>query len=460
MSILYLFLGIIIGTVIGFFIANSRQNKIMADIISQRDVLRAQLENCQLQYQQNLANSEKRLQELREDQAQQLEQLQKQYREALEQQNKLVNEQIRTASEQIHNASEQILKQRAEELSVNNNKQLAEILNPLHENIKQMKEAVEKNDHDQSMSMERLDASIKANLKQAQEVGERADKLAQALTSENKTQGNFGELRLRQILESMGLEEGTQFEEQYTMKDVYGKPVKSTDNGQKLIPDVILHFPDGRDVIIDSKMSFKAFEDYYNAETDAQQQDALKRHITSIRTHVSELAKKQYSNYITDGHQKLDFVFMYVFSESALHLALTNDPSLWKWAYDQGVIISGSQNLYMMLRVLEMTWKQVRQVENQQRIMNAANLIIDRVQSFYERLKNVEILFNKTSEAFDKLNTLANNGGPSIETAASKLLKYGAQENPKRKYKLQSSKDSATAENLIDNEKDKDETEF
>lgn len=450
MSILYLLLGIVIGTVIGFFIAYSRQGKITADITTQRDVLQTRLDGFQQQYRQNMDKAEKQMQELKKDQVQQLEQLREQYHESLEQQNKLVQEQIRTASEQIHHVSEQILKQRSEELSANNSRQLAEILNPLHDNIKQMKEAVEKNDHDQSMSMERLDASIKANLKQAQEVGERADKLAQALTSENKTQGNFGELRLRQILENMGLEEGTQFEEQYTMKDAYGKPVKNTENGQKLIPDVILHFPDGRDVIIDSKMSFKAFEDYYNAENEEQQQNALKRHITSIRTHVSELARKQYSNYIQEGHQKLDFVFMYVFSESALHLALTNDPELWKWAYDQGVVISGSQNLYMMLRVLEMTWKQVRQVENQQRIMDAANLIVDRVQSFYERLKNVEIQFNKTNEAFDKLNTLANNGGPSIETAASRLLKYGAQENPKRKYKLQTAKDPAIIDNVID----------
>lgn len=451
MDIIYFILGIIIGIIIGYIISNNKHHQQETQLMSQRDIFQTKLESITQQNQHAIESLNKQLQEERERNAQekeearklflyeknelrteyvrQLEIIRQQHKESLEQQSKLINE-------QIHHASEEILKQRSEELSQTNQQQLSAILTPLHENIKQMKEAVEKNDRDQSLSLERLDASIKANLKQAQEVGERADKLAQALTSENKTQGNFGELRLRQILENMGLEEGVQFEEQYTMKDSHGNFIKNDESGKKLIPDVILHFPYDRDVIIDSKMSFKAFEDYYNADSEDDKKDALNRHLTSVRTHVVELARKQYNNYIQEGHQKLDFVFMYVFSESALQLALTNDQNLWKWAYDQGVVISGSQNLYMMLRVLEMTWKQVKQVENQQRIMDTANLIIDRIQIYYERLQDVEKQFENTRKAFNKLNTITAPNGQSIETAANNLLKYGAKENPKRKYKL------------------------
>ena len=249
---------------------------------------------------------------------------------------------------------------------------MSALLSPLHENLKQMKEAVEKSDHDQTVLMSRLDASIQENLKQAHEVGQRADKLAEALTGENKTQGNFGELRLRTLLEQMGLEEGVQFEEQVTLKDEQGRTVHEED-GHKMIPDVILHFPDNRDVIIDAKMSLKAFEDYHNATTDTECDEALQRHLTSVRSHVKELARKKYAKYAANGKVQLDFVVMYVYSESALQLALTNDPALWKDAYDQGVIISGSQNLYMMLRVLEMTWRQVRQAENQDAMLKAAD---------------------------------------------------------------------------------------
>lgn len=120
----------------------------------------------------------------------------------------------------------------------------------------------------------------------------------------------------------MGLEEGTQFEEQTTMKDAKGRAIYSEEDGHRMVPDVILHFPDSRDVIIDSKMSLKAFEDYHNAETDTERQDALTRHIASVRQHVTELSQKNYSSYIREGRGKLDFVLMYVFSESALQLAL------------------------------------------------------------------------------------------------------------------------------------------
>ena len=346
----------------------------------------------------------------------------------MEQQGTLIREQINTASEEI-------LKKRSEELSATNKEQLSAILNPLHENLKQMREAVEKTGREQATTMERLDVSIKENLKQAKEVGERADKLAQALTSENKTQGNFGELRLRTLLENMGLEEGTQFEEQVTLRDEHGNTLYE-EEGHRMIPDVILHFPDSRDVVIDSKMSLKAFEDYHNAETTDAKEEALQRHILSVRNHVKELAHKNYSSYLRGSGNKLDFVVMYIYSESAVQLALANDPSLWKDAYDQGVIISGSQTLYMMLRVLEMTWRQVRQVENQDKIMATADELVNRVQMFYERFQTADDQLGKTQKAFDALRAITAPTGASIATSANKLLKYGAKENPKRKAKL------------------------
>lgn len=349
------------------------------------------------------------------------------------QQREQLAQQLELIKSEMNVVSEKILKERAAELSTNNEQHLAGILNPLRENIRQMKAAVEKSDREQTVTMERLDASIKENLRQAQQVGERADKLARALTSDNKQQGNFGELRLKQLLQEMGFEEGEQFEEQTTLRDDQGRTIYDEDEGHRLIPDVILHFPDQRDVVIDSKMSFTAFQDYHNATTDEERQLALRRHIVSVRQHVNELSRKNYSRYIHDGRQKLDFVMMYVFSESALQLALSNEPTLWKEAYDKGVIIAGSQSLYIMLRVLEMTWKQVRQVENQQEIMKTASLVVERVQLFYERFLRVDEQLHRTGEAFEDLKRSTASSGQSITTAAHKLLKFGAQENPKRK---------------------------
>ena len=414
MELLYLFIGLVLGGVAVWMVMRSKVGAL-----------------------QHLLDVSRQLQEEQKLQHEQYEQEQKILRqEQKEQQEEQMRQQLTLIREQMNSASEKILKERAEELSAVNKEQLSGILTPLQTHIQQMREAVERSDREHNSTMQRLDATIKTSIEQSRQVGERADKLAQALTGENKTQGNFGELRLKQLLEGMGLQEGEQFTLQETIRDKDGYVVYE-EEGHRLIPDAILHFPDKRDVIIDSKMSFTAFEDYHNAETEAQRQDALKRHLTSMRNHVNELSRKNYSKYIAEGHAKLDFVLMYVFSESALQLALTNDATLWKDAYDRGVIITGSQNLYTMLRVLEMTWKQVRQVENQQKIMECANMIVDRVQLFAERFESVKQQLLKTQDSFDKLESITAETGQSILTPASRLLKMGASQNPKRKKQLQ-----------------------
>lgn len=362
-----------------------------------------------------------------------------------EQQQNQLKQQLNLLNEQMNNTSERILRERSEQLSVMNKEQLSQILNPFQTGIQQMKEAVEKSGRDNMTSMERLDASIKTTLDKANMLSETANKLSNALTGENKIQGNFGEVKLKQLLEDMGLEEGVLFEEQVAMRDDDGRVIYEED-GHRLIPDVILHFPDNRDVVIDSKVSLTAFIESQNANSEAEREEALKRHVASVRAHVNELSKKNYSRYIQKGHGKLDFVMMYVFQESALQQAVVHDPTLWKEAYDKGVVISGSQNLYMMLRVLEMTWKQVRQIENQEEMMRCANNIIDRVQMFCERFQKVEDCFIKTQDAIKDVKNITATNGTSITTAAVNLLKYGAKENPKRKKRL-----SRTCDEIVSN---------
>lgn len=454
MTYIYILAALLLGLVLGWLLATGRQARAFSEermrLTADREAQQARADGLERQLADERQAAARHLEEeqarhrrqaddlratLQEQYDRTLGDLREQQKELREQQKAQMEQQQRLISEQFGTTSERILKERSEQLSAANKEQLASILNPLHENIRQMREAVEKSDRDQATTMVHLEASIRENLKQAKEVGERADKLAQALTSENKTQGNFGELRLRQLLENMGLEEGVQFEEQATLRDAHGNAVHE-ENGRRMVPDVILHFPDHRDVVIDSKMSLTAFEEYHRADTEADRQAALRKHVQSMRQHVRELAQKNYSSYIRDGHQQLDFVLMYVFSESALQLALAHDPTLWKDAYDQGVVISGSQNLYMMLRVLEMTWRQVRQVENQQKMVDAANVIVDRVQLFCERFIAADDQLRRTRDAFDKLKTVTAPTGPSIATAARKLVEYGAKENPKRKQKL------------------------
>lgn len=388
----------------------------------------------------------------------QLTQRAEQYRELLALQKTQTEQQIHLLREQLGNASEQILKQGVVQLANNNHSQLSTILNPLRESLQQMQEIMGRTEREQHSTIARLDESIKQTLLQTQLVGERADRLAAALTSENKAQGDFGELRLRTLLENMGLEEGLQFEEQNTLTDETGQAVEHEERGRKMRPDVVLHFPDDRDVIIDAKMSIKAFEDYHAAQNDDEKNDALRRHLLSIRNHVKELSSKQYSQHLRTGRKSLDFVVMYMFSESALQLALAKEPTLWKEAYDKGVFITGSQNLYALLRVLEMSWTQHRQAQNQQSIIEQANKIVSRCQLFYQRGQVLGKRIEEVQKAFaDMQRSLAPNG-QSILNAATQLVRLGAKEDKSKKYALPQANDE-TALPLGESDNDTPATE-
>lgn len=341
------------------------------------------------------------------------------------------NARIMAEAQQKH--FELAIAKQSQGLSAANKTQLSEIVEPLKEKISKWESSISKVEDEYRERMSQLDATIKTTLNYTAQMGERADRLANALLSENKTQGNFGELRLRTLLIDMGFEEGLQFKEQEILRDSKGFAVTSDETGRRLIPDVTLYFPDKRDVIIDSKISLTAYVRYHNASNDEEKELALRDHIRSVRNHVKELSHKDYSSYIENGHQKLDFVVMYMAVEGALQLALSSDPNLWKDAYDQGVFITGSQNLYALLRVLDLSWKQVQQVRNQKEIMEEANRIIDRTQLFYERMLNLEKQFVDVQKAFDQIKIVVAPEGPSIVTAARNLLSYGAKESTKKK---------------------------
>ena len=296
-----------------------------------------------------------------------------------------------------------------------------------------MQEALNRTKEQQSEALTRLDETIKINMQKSAAIGETADRLTRALTGEVKVQGNFGELKLKQLLEDLELKEGEQFDTQETLRDKSGKVAKG-DDGRGLIPDFILHFPNNRHVVVDSKMSLTDYERYMNAEDGTpEKSNYLKAHIESVRTQVKRLARKEYTKYLPDGYNRLNFAIMYVPIEGALNLALLNDASLWREAYDEGVMILGPQTMYMNLRVLEMMWTQVRQLKNQQAMMDAANTVIDRVQDFGTRFNEVESSMYDTIKKINKLKVTTADNGPSIITAAKNLLKAGAKENKKKK---------------------------
>lgn len=422
-------IAIIVMTVLGYFVGNRGKKGLIENVIkltAERDVQKTNVENLEKQIETQKASYEEQMNERKIAFDLQIKALKEMNEQQIKNQLELIREQMQTTSEKV-------LKQRQEELGEENKEQVSKIIDPLQRSLKDMQEALDKTKQQQTEALTRLDETIKINMQKSAEIGETADRLTRALTGEVKIQGNFGELKLRQLLEDLELKEGEQFDTQETLKDKVGKGAKG-DDGKGLVPDFILHFPNNRHVVVDSKMSLTDYERYMNAEDGTPEKSGyLKAHIESVRAQVRRLAKKEYTRFLPEGYNRLNFAIMYVPIEGALNLALLNDATLWREAYDEGVMILGPQTMYMNLRVLEMMWTQVRQLKNQQAMMDAANTVIDRVQDFGLRFMEVESSMNDTVKKMKKLKITTGDGGPSIITAARNLIKAGARENKKKK---------------------------
>ncbi len=426
MEIFFIIAIVLILVTILYFVRNTYEKR----IVDLKSACEQQVVDLKASYEKQIreikGSYERQIADVKENSAMQLKNLREMNKEQIDSQLNLIREQMKTTSEAV-------LKERQKELGERNNEQVSKIIDPLKQSLNEMKEALNTSKEQQREAMTRLDATIKLNMEKSASLGETADRLTRALTGEVKVQGNFGELKLKQLLEDLELKEGEQFDTQETLRDKNGKIAKG-DDGKGLIPDFILHFPNNRHVVVDSKMSLTDYERYMNAEEGSEEKSLyLKAHIDSVRAQVKRLAKKEYTKYLPEGYNRLSFAIMYIPVEGALNLALLNDTGLWREAYDEGVLILGPQTMYMNLRVLEMMWTQVRQLKNQQTMVDAANTIIERVQEFGTRFQNVESSMHKTIELMSKLKISTADGGKSIITAARNLIKAGAKENKNKK---------------------------
>ncbi len=341
-------------------------------------------------------------------------------------------EQLRMVEEQMKNATQEMLKQRAQELTATNSTQMGAIIDPLKETIKEMKTAMDSSRDSHTKNTASLEKAIEEVMKRTTEIGNEADKLANALRNESKTQGNWGEIVLNELLSSQGLKEGIHYEVQTTLRDADGKAVLHDESGKRMIPDVILHYPDGKDAVIDSKVSLTAFVDYRQADTDEQRQEALERHLRSLRQHVRELSRKDYGSYIKAPRQALSYVIMFVPNESALQLALYNDALLWREAFESGVFITSEQNLIAALRMIQLAWTQVQQARNQEEVFELANQLIKRMSDFLKLFEEVGARLEAASATFGSAKKKLYTGQQSILGSANKLVKLGAKVDPKK----------------------------
>ena len=419
------------GLVIGFLVAR---------VLGARKESKAREMNVELEKQVAVLQSKleaetRKVAEVREDAAKQLDAMKREmervHQVSLAEQKARFDEISKRLVAEAQIATEKMLKQRGEELSKTGNATMEQLVNPLKETIAKM----EKTMNDTTLQQTAANTSLKEVLKQSIESNaatkSAADDLVRAFKHDSKLQGDWGECVLEELLESLGLQEGIHFETQATLRDAGGNVLYSEETGKIMRPDVIVHLDMKKDVIVDSKVSMTAFMDYVACDDVEQRKTLLKNHIDSLKKHVDELSKKKYTSYVKAPRETVDFVIMFVPRSAALWTALSEEPALWRNAMEKCVYIADEQTLYAALRIVKLTWRQVQQAQNQQRVFELANELLSRVGMFVKQMNAVGDSLDKAQEAYKKGMAKFADKGQSVLTTCYKLKQLGAKQDDK-----------------------------
>lgn len=343
---------------------------------------------------------------------------------------RLVQEQMNVVREQFAGLANKVLDETSDRLRMQNREAMEHITKPINENFEQLQKAIQESDRESAKNA----ASLTERLRQVGEQAERMDKTATRLTNalrgDSKQAGDWGELVLNELLDSQGFKRGFDYDVQDTIVDTEGVVVRNEDTGRRMRPDVVLHYPGNQDVVIDAKVSIKAYYDYVNEQNDVVKTQMLDRHVQSLRSHVKELAAKDYSRYIKESRTAIDFVIMYVPNEAALQVALARDPKLWNDAFEKKVFISSTQNLFAILRMIQIAWRQHSQTENQKKIVGLAEQLISRIGLFAERAQKVSRGIDSLQTDFAELSKSVD-GTRGILQKANEMKRLGIKEDVK-----------------------------
>ena len=418
MIVVYILVGILVGGLASYIFFNGKLNESKLAV----GTLHTQLEAERAQHQKETESLKDRFEhetELRNQQSSNEQQLrQKQF-----------DQQLETIQEQFQNLASKILDQTTQKLKSENVESMSHITQPLKQNIEQLQQAIDKTNHETAKSTASLSEQLKSMAEQTAKIDASATRLTNVMRGANKVQGNWGELTLMNLLDSQGLRLGVDYDIQQTLSDDRGNVLTNEESGKRMIPDVILHYPNNEDIIIDSKMTIDAYANYMNAEDEIVKKKYADDVVKSIRTQFTSLSKKDYTSYIKAPRRAIDFVIMYVPYEGALQLALLTDPKLWHDAFEKKVFITSQQNLMAILKIIQIAWRQYAQTENQKRVYDLADEMLRRVGDFIKRFdkvgKDIETLHKDYDEAYKKAYT----GRQSIVQKANDLKVLGAKES-------------------------------
>lgn len=429
-------IGIVIGLAIGFFVGKLMEGKKAGEektqLIAKAQVLAANIDQSNQHHASELQSLKAQMENERLFAEKLRAESDQQWAQKLE---SLKQEMHRMTIEQQKAAAEQLAAKQSA-LQENNRLQMDELLKPIKEQFADFKKSVEESKTQNEVNKKELQSTFEATMKlfqqeqqqavtslkeQTSKIGSDAANLTKALKGDSKMQGDWGEMVLETILENSGLRKDEEFFIQENTKD---------ENGKNFRPDVIVRFPEGRSVVIDSKVSLTAYTDALAAETDEERERLMKSHALSVRKHIDELAEKDYSKLVEDA---IGFVLMFIPNETSYIAAMKQQPDLSRYAYQKKIIIISPSNLLMALQLAYNLWQYDRQNKNVEKIVKTAADLYDKVATFEDTFTGIGDLITRLSGTYDKAKKQLYDGTGNVMRRVESLKNLGV--TPKKQIK-------------------------
>jgi DNA recombination protein RmuC len=359
--VLWVLLGLVIGVVIGYLFgrvkSGSEMNSAYPELLANKRVLEEKLSSQQQQFESQL---------------------------------KLLQDAKQILTQEFENLANRIFDEKQTKFSAQSKEALEVSLSPLRRDIGDFRKQVESVYDKENADRNKLVGQISELQKQTMQISADAVSLANALRGDNKAQGNWGEFVLEKLLEDSGLTNGREYDTQVALKD---------EDGRRRNPDVVIHLPEGRDIVIDAKVSLVDYERYFHAEDEDTKQQCLNQHLASLKAHIRGLSGKDYES--LEGVNSLDFVLIFIPVESAFMLALDQAPDMMRDAYDRGIIVVSPSTLMVTLRTIKNLWRYADQNLNAQVIADKAGGLYDQFVLYIEALEDVGRHLDKSREVWD-----------------------------------------------------------